>query len=253
MATRLNQIIAVEKGAKSASHSTASDLYKVIQKPDLFYGHQKVYQKQNEEFAEDLPPENLRVKFTVAGVLESLNRAVGDLLDITARKDWSNCIAKADVKIGSKVILKAVPVTYLLFLEKQLNDMKTFVETLPELDETHEWNLDQNTGLFKTPGVQTHRTKKVQKPIVLYDATEHHPAQTQLISEDVLVGYWNTVKVSGAISRTKKLGMAQKVEKLLRAVKEAREEANSMSEDISTPVVSNEIFEYVFSEGDKVE
>jgi hypothetical protein len=41
---------------------------------------------------------------------------------------------------------------------------------------------------------------------VLYDATEHHPAQTQLISEDVIVGWWETVKHSGAIPRPRQEG-----------------------------------------------
>ena len=57
----------------------------------------------------------------VAGILTRL-------FDVTLTKDTANCTARADVKIGDSVLLPAVPVTYLLFLEKQLTDHKLTTE-----------------------------------------------------------------------------------------------------------------------------
>lgn len=42
---KLNQIIAVEKGVKSKSYSDLTELNKVVQKPDLFNGLVKRYEK----------------------------------------------------------------------------------------------------------------------------------------------------------------------------------------------------------------
>jgi hypothetical protein len=49
-------------------------------------------------------------------------------------------------------------------------------------DEGESWTKVTNSGLWVTEPIQTHRTKKVQKPIVLYPPTTEHPVQTQLIA-----------------------------------------------------------------------
>ncbi len=134
-----------------------------------------------------------------------------------------------------------------MFLEKQLTDIHTFVGNLPILDESENWTKDENSGLYKTEATQTHRTKKVVKPIVLYQATEQHPAQTQLITEDVIAGFWNQVKQSGAIPKPVKQKLQEKTEALLRAVKEAREEANGF-EEIAVPEIGSAIFNYILGD-----
>lgn len=87
----------------------------------------------------------------------------------------------------------------------------------------------------------------MQKPIVLYAATPEHPAQTQLITEDVLAGYWSTVKQSGAMPATEKLALLERIDKLLRAVKDAREAAN-MIDEVKVPDVGAAIFNYLLKE-----
>lgn len=234
---KLNQIIAVEKGIKSRVYGEITDLHKAVQKPDLFNGFVKNYEAKEED-DEGLPAERKRVQYEVTDVLRSVERLQTELFDVTARKDWTNCDAKADVVVDGRTIVSQAPVSYLLFLEKQLTDMRTFVGTLPVLDDGESWTKDPNSGLFKTDVVSQHRTKKVQKPIVLYPATEQHPAQTQLITEDVIAGFWRQVKHSGAMPKPEKEALADRVEKLLQAVKQAREEANTRDETTAPPVGS---------------
>ncbi len=240
---KLNQIIAVEKGIKARAHSEMSELYKAIQKPELFNGFSKTYQKKDED-GEDLPPEKKRVQFVASEVLRSAERAVSELMDVTARKDWTNCVATADVVIDGKTIVAAAPVSYLLFLEKQLTDLRTFSATIPILDESDNWTKDVNSGLYKADETKTHRTKKIQKPIVLYQATPEHPAQTQMITEDVIAGFWTQVKQSGAMPKPERQALGERIEKLLRAVKEAREAANIHDESV-TPNVGAAVFGYL--------
>lgn len=240
---KLNQIIAVEKGIKARVYGEITTLHKASQKPELFNGFSKTYEKVADD-GEELPPEGHRVQFVAGEVMRASERLLTELMDVTARKDWTNCDARGSVAIDGKVLLDAVPVSYLLFLEKQLTDLRTFIGAIPVLDEAHVWNKDSNDGLFKTDAIKTHRTKKVQKPIVLYDATAEHPAQTQLISEDVIAGHWVTVKQSGAMPKTEKQALLERVEKLLRAVKEAREEAN-VHDEVTPPNIGAAIFGYL--------
>lgn len=239
---KLNQIIAVEKGAKTRANTETSELYKLVQKPGLFSGLAKTYEKLDEADA-DLPAERQRVQCTVPDTLKAIKKISTDYFDIVARKDWTNQNAYADVKVGEMVIIPQVPVTYLLFLEKQLIDLRTMAARLPVLDEAEDWTKDPS-GNWKTSAVKTHRTKKVAKPIVLYPATEQHPAQTQMVTEDIIAGYWNTVKFSGAIPATERADMVEKLDALLRGVKEAREAANSMPEAIA-PSVGSALFSYL--------
>lgn len=246
---KLNQIIAIEKGIKSRIYGGLTELHKTLQKPELFNGFSKNYQKLAED-GEDLPPESKRVQFTVPDVLRAVERGLTEHFDVTARKDWSNCNAKATIMVDGFRIVEDVPVTFLLFLEKQLTDLHTMVKTLPVLDIADDWKQDINSGFFKTDEVKTHRTKKMQRPIVLYDATAEHPAQTNIITEDVLAGHWVTVKQSGAMPRPEKLALLGRVEKLLQAVKQAREAANMVDES-PTPPVGQAIFSFLLPTSSK--
>lgn len=242
---KLCQVIAIEKGVKAQAHGVKSELYKIIQKPELFHGFTKVYQPR--EDGDDLPSERKNMQYTTKGVLRDLRAALRDMFTVVARHEWTNGHAEADIVVDGQVLAAKVPVAYLLFLEKELTDMRTFIDKLPVLDSADDWRDDPVTGAYKTEPAQTHRTKKVQKALVLYPATAEHPAQTQLVSEDVVAGYWSTVKQSGALPSPDQAALAQRVEALLRAVKEAREAANTM-EEMPAPDIAQTVLGYIFRE-----
>ncbi len=239
----LNQLLAVEKGVKTKVYARITELHKATQKPALMNGFEKNYQCKDED-GEFYPPESQKVQYGHAEVSELVVEALVELFDVTATKDFANCHVKADVVVDGQVLLHDAPATYLLFLEKQLSDLHTFFQKMSELDPSSDWNLDVSTELYKTDPMQTQRTKKIQRPIVLYDATEHHPAQTQLITEDVVVGHWTTIKTSGAIPRPKKKAMLSRIEKLSAAVKYAREQANSA--EVEQHKVGRTLLGYLF-------
>lgn len=241
---KLNQVVAIEKGIKGRVYGEITEMHKASQKPDLFDGFVKNYRRLNEA-DENYPSERKIVQLKAEDVLRKHATLSAELIDVTAAKDFANCTAKADVVIDGDALLKAVPATHLLFLEKQLTDLRTFVEKLPTLDNADEWNRDEASGLFKTAAIATHRTKKTQRPIVLYDATKEHPAQTQLVTEDVLVGYWDTVKHSGALPAPRKAELLTRVETLLKAVKFAREQANGT--DAPEAKIGEQIFDYLLA------
>jgi hypothetical protein len=240
---KLNQIIAIEKGIKSSAYGALTELNKAAQKPDLFNGFSKNYRKKDED-GEELPPEGKRVQYTSGEVLRAAERALTDLVDVTARKDWTNCVAKADVVVDGKTLIAAAPVSFLLFMEKQLTDLRTLVGNLPVLDVAEDWKSDPNSGLYRTEPTETHRTKKMQKPIVLYAATPEHPAQTQLITEDVIAGWWVLTRQSGAMPKPEKQKLQDRIDKLTQAIKQARESAN-MFDETDAPAIGASVFGYL--------
>ncbi|MEU8515745.1 hypothetical protein AB0C76_29820 [Kitasatospora sp. NPDC048722] len=240
---KLNQIIAVEKGVKSKSFQELTQAHQDLQKPALLAGISRTYQPKDEE-GEQLPPESTRVQLKAEDILRSTATTLTRLFDVTATKDWANLGARADVVVDGQVLLAQVPVPYLLFLEKQLTDLFTFVRKLPVLDASESWNLDPSTDSWKTEPVRTIRTKKVPRNHVKAEATEKHPAQVEVYYEDVPVGYWTTVKFSGALPARRVNELAERVEKLQQAVKFAREEANAV--EVTDQRVGDAVFGYLF-------
>lgn len=127
---KLNQIIAVEKGVKSKSLQDITAAHHKVQKPALLAGISRTYQPKDEE-GEQLPPESTRVQVQAEDVLREMSASLTRLFDVTATKDWANCSARADVTVDGRTVVADVPVSYLLFLEKQLTDLHTFVKSFP--------------------------------------------------------------------------------------------------------------------------
>ena len=135
---KLNQIIAVEKGVKSKAHQDLTAAHHGLQKAGLLAGISRTYQPKDEE-GEQLPPESTPVQLKAEDVLRETAKTLTRLFDVTATKDWANCTARADVTVDGRVLVSDVPVSYLLFLEKQLIDVNTFVRKLPVLDASEAW------------------------------------------------------------------------------------------------------------------
>lgn len=226
---KLCEIIAVASGKKGEAQKAVTDLYHKLQKADLFDGLHRSYKPRSDD-GEKLPPESKHPQLKVADCIAEAVAGWSDLFDVTLTLDSGNCLARGTVEAGAAKFTD-LPVTTLLFLEKQLADVKTFVSKLPTLDPASTWTADPATDSYRTEPHSTARTKKVQKAIVLYDATDKHPAQTQLITEDVIAGDWTQVNYSTRLSAREKNEMLARVEELITGVKTARERANGIEVD----------------------
>lgn len=241
---KLNQVIAIEKGTKSRSLQELTEAHHSLQKPALLSGISRTYRPRDEE-GEQLPPESTRVQIRAEEIIRQTAEVLTKLFDVVATKDWANCKAKADVVVEGQTLLKDVPATYLLFLEKQLTDLHTFIKKLPVLDASELWNYDASADCWATEPVQTVRTKKIPRNHVKAEATEKHPAQVEVYYEDVSIGTWRTVKFSGSLPAKRVHDLLARVERLQESVKFAREEANNL--EVEEQKIGEKIFHYLFA------
>ena len=77
------------------------------------------------------------------------------------------------------------------------------------------------------PQVTTKTEKKVT-PVILYPATEKHPAQIEKVTEDVPVGTFTLSVISGATTAIQKANVIAVLDDLIIEVKKARTRANSV-------------------------
>jgi hypothetical protein len=247
---KLSAVIAIEESSKKRNYADLTKVYKIVQKPNLFNGFTRTWKSYTEN-EQDRPQEHNPVTENTITLLKTVMDQFGERLNTTATKDWGNTEAKADVILDNgEVLLSQVPVTHLLFIEKQINDIRALITKLPTLDPSRQWKFDSNTNTWiGTQEERTISTKKIQKGLVLAPATEHHPAQTQLITVDEPVGEWVIKHMSTALSARTIEVWLDNVSELERAVKTAREEANSIQVDKKN--VGRKILKYIFKGIDK--
>ena len=224
---QLNAVIAIEKGIKSRGHATKTKVYRILKdQKTSFEGMTKTYTPKDDE-GERFPPQSQRVQNRVGDLLTELATTMSEMLDVEHRKDVGNMSAVADIKVGSTTLVVGAPVTFLLHLEGQLKDLRAELENVPTLSPSLSWEWVENQGLWRSPPVETTKTKKVPRVITLAPATGRHPAQAQVVPEDVVVGSWMQENFSGAISTPEKKDILGRLNQLQDAVKQAREAANS--------------------------
>jgi hypothetical protein len=239
MAKKLNQVLAVEKKIKNQVERDRTDLYKNIQKAELFKGHFHRYSPVDDE-GEPQPDNAKPVQLKAEDALNQFRGFMTELYDVIATKDVTNTTTMATVKVGDATIIKDVPVSYLLYLEKELVHWETVIRHMPVLDPGQNWTYDKNKGVHVSEEYVTYRTKKVPRTHIKYDATPEHPAQTEMYTEDVQIGSWVKQDFSGALPADRKTQILQRIHELTKAVKFAREDANT------TPAVEKSVGKKVF-------
>jgi hypothetical protein len=241
--TRLNQIVALEKQVKADVRTPIDGVYHAFQKPDLFAGLVKTYESLEED-GFIYPSESKKVVARVPELITQIQGAWTRLMDLVLTKDAANTEAVADIYIDGVALVNSVPVTTLLWLEKQLVDLRTIVSKIPVLDVTEDWNRDEANSLYRTEPVRTLRSKKVTEFLTVAPATDKHPAQVREVVKDVPEGHWSTTKLSGAVSAKYRQEMTERVIKLQEAVKKARETANMT--EVSDRSMGAALLGYVF-------
>jgi len=225
---RLHQILPVLKSAQDTTSRALDEARRGLANGNALSGFSKTYRPKDEE-GDRLPSESKRVQYTAPEILTLVGASLARLFDIVAVKEFANTQAKADVVVNGTTLVHDAPVSYLLFLEKQVGEMLALVSTLPTLDPAMSWSRDETTaGQWKTEPVETVRTRKITDFVIAAPATDKHPAQVREVSRDDLAGYWELVNFSGALPASQVQAMQGRLYALREAVLHAREQANSV-------------------------
>jgi hypothetical protein len=135
-------------------------------------------------------------------------------------------------------------------METKLKKLRDQYAKIPTLDPSIRWepdlteNADGNVYRAVNPK-KAFKTAKTFMHKILVDPTEHHPAQVEKWEETVNVGVYTTEMRSGAITSARKAEIIDKISKMLRAVKIARQRANDT--EVESGKVGDKIFEYIMS------
>lgn len=247
---KLNQVISIENQVRTRTKAELTEIHKANQKPGSFNGHARKFEPRDDDpnsaTGERLPDENQNIQAYVQDILNKSAEKWARAFDIVAMRDWGNQKARCSVEVDGKVLIEDAPVTYLLYLEKQLQDVHTFAMSLPVLDQSEKWaEHDNQQKVFVTDRSGQARNKPITRAMVLYPHSEQHPAQVKEVQENVFAGTWWTTKYSAAIPAQRKAEILARVVKLQEAVKFARERANEV--DVEDKRIGHAVFSHLFA------
>lgn len=227
---KLHEVLAVEADLEGKAKVVINEAYKVFKEnPGMFMGFCRTYHP----FIDDgipYPEENKALPTTVPDKLNYVAESVIQWFDAIAQKEATNQVAVADIIVDGQVIAEKVPATLLLGLESRLKMLRSIYEVAPTLAHAVEWKNAPSHGTFVWETVHPEevlKTAKTMKSKVLYEATQHHPAQIEKWDETENVGKYTKRTWSGMISSAQKAKFLERLDLLLRAVKQARQRANN--------------------------
>jgi hypothetical protein len=245
----LHELLAVESNLAGQADACRADLTNTFDKK------RHLFERKITEFrpiAEGAAPEieaQSDIQTSIASELGWIQEKIAASWDVSYQVAEGNMAARADVVLDDgTVLLKDVPATHLLQLEKRVQEVAELLTKVPTLDPAKGFTRDDAAGkhIYKAREERKRRTVKVQKPLVLYPATPEHPAQTQMVSVDEPTGTVASQEWSSLITPSEKGDLLDRVERLRRAVKSARARANRVEVDV-TRKIGDVLLGYVFA------
>ena len=239
---KLHELLAVEKTKVNASNKLLNDTVYKFKKPEYFSGHiksLKMIEDSEQNRAIEASAYDVRnLPTTVVETLEYAFKFWADSEDVLYQKNKTNQYAMADLMYEGNVIAKDVPVDELLGLETRLQTIRGVLDEMPTLAAASKWTdkFDSNrrgAWMAVNPEVTT-KTERTTVPVVLYDATDKHPAQVKEATVDRTVGTFTLQKYSGGATSAQKAHAINIVDNLLAEVKQARMRANSVEANTDT-------------------
>ncbi len=235
----LHELLAVKKDLKQQADKTRKDLENTFEKKQHhFTGKLKTFTPYGED-AVSKTEDVLDIQTTVAGELTWLKPYLAKSIDAHFHVARGNMTAAADVVLeNGNVMLAGVPASTLLELEDYFEELRGFIQKIPTLDPAKGFHpdADKGKGVFQARPVEKTRTLAQKKVYVLYPHSEKHPAQVQLVDEQVPIGTIREQEWSSMLTPAEKGTLLDRCEQTLRAVKSARARANQIEVDTSVTI-----------------
>lgn len=228
---KLHELLAVEGDLASVAEKVTDEARNTfIKKQEHFVGQVRTLTMFDEARSGENLTEEKPLVTTVRDKLSFVEKQISPYYDAVLQKDVTNQNATADLVIAGTVIAKDVPATFLLGMETKLKKLRKVYEAIPTLNPGTKFIKDEvaGKGIYKQESpVVGMKTEKTVNHKILYEATDHHPAQIEKWNEDVPIGRIETSHTSGMLSPAEKSVLLGNVDTLLRAVKKARQRANT--------------------------
>lgn len=227
---QLHELLAVESDLRSIRDKEKKGIIDdFMTKPVIFLGAVKTLTMFDEGREKEQGESRQDVDHTVLEHIKSATNHFIRYWDMKLQKESANQEAKSDVVVDGKILFSNMPVTFLLGMEEELRQVRTVYDCAPTLKPGVTWVEDnqKGRGIYKSEfSEEKNKTEKSVQFTVMVPATNNFPAQVKEWNDDKAVGKYTTETWSGMISEAEKALILGRLDKLLRAFKQARQRAN---------------------------
>lgn len=246
---KLHELLAVNSNLAGQATKVLTELKATFEKKRHLFEEKKVVFLADEENSAPVVESQSDIQTTVAKELKWISEHLAKQVDTAHAIDVANTSAKADVLIegADTPLLKDVPATTLLQLEKRLTEWKSLLIAIPTLDPAKGFTQDQvrGKGYYQAREVVKTRTKKKNVVLELAPATDKHPRQAQVFAEDFPIGKIQEQEWSSLITPAEKTELIERAEALYRAVAAARSKANEAHVDTKNLKIGDTLLGYI--------
>jgi hypothetical protein len=232
---KLHELLPIESSHETQAAKVKADLANTFEKKRHLFEEKRTVFTPSQEGAPAVTETQSDLNTTVLDQLDELTPFLVKSLDASYQVAVANTKAQADVVLDDgKAILKGVPATALLELEKRVASILELLKAIPTLDPAKGYLPDgQKTGkgVYKARDVRKVRTRKTFVPLVLAAATKEHPAQVKEGWEDLPIGHISEQEWSGLLTPADKSKLIDRAEEVCRAIRSARARANEQEVD----------------------
>ena len=246
---KLHELLAVESDLKNEFDKITEEAKTTFSKKnDHFQGHIKTLKMFDESRTKEEvgAEQHKEIVTTVADKLDYAAKTVIRYFDALLQKETTNQTACSDLILDGVTIAEKVPATFLLGMEDRLKKLRAVYEEIPTLPPGIAWDVDpaQRPGVFRTVHAETAmKTEQTIQHKVLYPHTENHPAQIEKWTEHIPVGMFSLQRWCSMISPARKSELLGRIDSLIKAVKQARQRANSA--EVVSAHIAKKFFDYI--------
>lgn len=243
---KLHELLAVMADTTNAAQAVTNETTTVFaKKVDHFRGSSKTVTFFDGAREGENTAETKQIVTTVDDKLSHTFKIVGRHYDALLQLEEANGRAKADLVVDGTTIMKDVPATFLLGMENRLKSVREMIIAIPTLEMSIKWSADANLGdgFYRAEPLIAMKGEKTLKFLTVAEATPQHPAQVEKWNEDVPVARIETTHTSSMITPHEKSAMLMRCDKMISAVKKARQRANTV--DVTDMSIAKEIFGYI--------
>ena len=238
-----HELLAVEKNLKNESLRRFKEGTDTFQKrSNHFQGFIKTFDSVKEDTEMEVL-ESSPIVETVDEKLDFIFEAAEKAVDIVLQKEKTNQIANADILINGDPIATNIPATTLLGLESTLQEWKKVLMTIPTLDPSLKWALDETRGCFTVESAPKTAQEKSTEWQVVAPPTKEHKAQ---VKEIVIIKELGTVSRNNSSSMytvSHKAEILSRIDVLINEVKKARCRANNT--DVVTASIGKTLTDFI--------
>lgn len=254
--SKLHEILAVEPSHEAASSKLLKETTSTFNsKEQLFKGKVRTLKLFGKDDSNRIEYEALEAKDSIhqlisATVPENLNylaSVVARYYDVVVQKERTNQEARASVVINGITIMDNVPATFLLGMETKLKSWREVLESIPTMAPGVQWVDAPEMGPFimkiKDPTKDVKTAKTVDHKM-LPQPNANIPVTYVPIDVNKNIGEYTEWTSTGMINSADKAALIDRLDTLMKEVKQARMRANDV--DLKIVNVGNNIMKYLF-------